>query len=72
MAQDCLFAYTPPDLVFPPYVNLSRDEAGDYVVTVRAAPEAVVGVTASIKLPRAELKKLFNALMRELIPTDKA
>lgn len=69
----CVFAYTPPSMA-PPYMNVSRNDAGDYVITVRspATPEGRCGETAAMTLPRAQTTELYRALLRDLLKTERA
>lgn len=39
-----IFAYTGPGCEYPGYVSINRNEAGDVLVSVRAAPTPVDGV----------------------------
>ena len=65
-----VYAFTPPGAGYPPYINISRNDEGDYVVTVRGPAIthpttgfAVPGPTAQITLPPAELAAMADASM---------
>lgn len=66
-----VFAYTPPGAQpYPPYINLRRDIAGCYLVTVRSSAifgaDVSTGHSGEIMIPREQLLELFKALAGEL------
>lgn len=71
-------AYTAPGGSFPEFINVSRDPAGQIVVTVRSAPTfdvmqsddppmAACGPTASIVLDRRQTDALITGLQKSLL-----
>ena len=75
MAQPrCVFAFTPDDPVYPPYVNLS-DVDGKLVLTVRGEKKPptddrsyeACGETVSMTLPEDQALQLAHALRMELM-----
>ena len=74
----CFHAYTAPGASFPEFINVSRDDAGQIVVTVRSAPTFDVmqsddpplvacGPTAAIKLTRRQTDELITGLQKSLL-----
>lgn len=74
----CFHAYTAPGATYPEFINVSRDDAGQVVVTVRSAPTfdvmqsdnpplAVCGPTSVIKLSRRQVDDLILGLQKSLL-----
>ncbi len=64
-----IFAYTPPGSFYPPYVNLSQTERGEYLLTVRSPgtdhpDHPREGVTAVMPIPQDQLWAFWRALDR--------
>lgn len=68
-----IFAYTPPDSNYPPYISINREADGSVTVTVRdgsataygVVPYKVAGPTATITVPAPQLQKLVAAFALE-------
>lgn len=61
----CIFAYTEPHYPYPGYVNLSIDDDGKYIVTVRT--QGTNGtIVAHLEVPSADLKELAKSILVDL------
>lgn len=61
MSSECLYAYTAPFPNGPEYVNLSGQDNGSTILTVRTQGE---GNTSRINLPPEQLIALGKAMVR--------
>lgn len=63
------FAYTAPESIYPAFVSLNERD-GFPVLTVRGPRKknGDCGDTVDVPLPRAEIRRLFDALRDDLTP----
>lgn len=67
-----LAAFTPPQPLFPPYVNVSEDSDASVILTIRNKPYSVEGTgdfpgeIATIRLTREEAVSLFKGALKNM------
>lgn len=65
MVTKLAYAYTEPGTNFPPYVNVNRDENGQWAVIVRSPPKSdgVCGDTAQVSLTVDQAIQLADGIL---------